>query len=85
MSLTPTQEQLRQSGAFDPLVWRSLIKQVDCITDGTWSVNQFPCKFFRTPQAEDNPAPPVTWTCPAGSFCLSPSQVDPCPPGSISN
>ncbi|KAI9229766.1 MAG: hypothetical protein DHS80DRAFT_22089 [Piptocephalis tieghemiana] len=36
------------------------------------------CQYLSTPQVGDGP---TTWDCPAGSFCLQPNSIEPCPPG----
>ncbi|KAJ2998350.1 hypothetical protein HDV02_004565 [Globomyces sp. JEL0801] len=70
----PTQDDIGY--AFDPLFWSSLIKWKDCpgVTDADKKLRK--CQFPSTPQEGR-----ITWTCPAGSFCVGQKQKVECTPG----
>ncbi|KAI8902412.1 hypothetical protein BC833DRAFT_573455 [Globomyces pollinis-pini] len=60
-------------GAFNPLAWSQLIDYRDCPGVNT---TQKWCKYPGTPLSGQ-----VTWTCPAGNFCVGPGEISLCTPG----
>ncbi|RKP05905.1 hypothetical protein THASP1DRAFT_19180 [Thamnocephalis sphaerospora] len=61
------------------LAWNPLAK---CSHASMLAVSQEStnCTYLSTPQQADNPGG-ETWNCPAGSFCMTKSHMELCPPG----
>ncbi|KAJ3303577.1 hypothetical protein HDV03_003654 [Kappamyces sp. JEL0829] len=62
--------------AYDPLAWAQLINQTSCIGIPPATIKKLPCMFPAIPQSGQ-----ITWTCPAGSFCVGKKEITSCTPG----
>ncbi|KAI8905546.1 hypothetical protein EDD86DRAFT_277572 [Gorgonomyces haynaldii] len=61
---------------YNPVAWAQALVQVrDCTLENNQKL-VLECKYQGTPTTGQ-----VTWTCPAGSFCLGQDYVRPCTPG----
>ncbi|KAK3819798.1 MAG: hypothetical protein J3Q66DRAFT_311545 [Benniella sp.] len=63
----------------DPLDYYALLKLVDA--PGVVPGNGPACQYVQTPITVPLNSSAPSWTCPAGSFCLSPKHSAKCPPG----
>eukprot|EP00842_Homolaphlyctis_polyrhiza_P002787 jgi/Hompol1/3509/HPOL_003282-RA len=60
----------------DPVAYAALIQWKPCPNVGNQQNPPIDCNYPSTPTSGD-----VTWTCPAGFYCMGPSRKDACTPG----